>query len=91
MCVLGGGVAVIGRRKNGREHSHDVVVSQVPMRDGESQTDFVDEEWRPMTEDDVGTEAVSPKPPPAQAADSASQYDYGFGYGTAAGAMSPSG
>ncbi len=66
-------------------------VPQVPMRDSESQTDFVEEDWRPMTEDDVGTEAVSPKPTPTQAADGASQYDYGFGYGTAAGAISPSG
>ncbi|KAG2437872.1 hypothetical protein HXX76_005489 [Chlamydomonas incerta] len=67
------------------------LIVKVPMRDSESQTDFVDEEWRPMTEDDVGAEAVSPKPPPVQAADSASQYDFGFGYGTAPGSISPSG
>ncbi|KAG2449825.1 hypothetical protein HYH02_005348 [Chlamydomonas schloesseri] len=67
------------------------LIIKVPMRDSESQTDFADEDWRPMTEDDVGTEAVSPKPAPAQAGDSASQHDYGFGYGTAAGAISPSG
>ncbi len=35
------------------------------MRDGEAQTDFPDdEEYRPMTAEDCGAEAVEPPPPP---------------------------
>ncbi|KXZ48375.1 hypothetical protein GPECTOR_28g782 [Gonium pectorale] len=51
--------------------------TKVPVREGGTQTDFPDEEYRPMTKEDVGTEAALPRP---SVRDAGEQYDDGFGY-----------